>query len=191
MLFRSEFLPYAAFATIGDVMDLTGENRILVKEGLKRLKGMDNPGLHALMRQNNLLPEEIKAYHVGFILGPCLNASGRLDTAVRALNLLRSKDGKEALSLAADLTDLNAGRKELTAKGVEQAELLAREAVEAGEKVLVLFLPDCHESLAGIIAGRIRERFHRPVFILTRGEEGVKGSGRSIPQYSKIGRAHV
>ncbi len=179
-----EFLPYAAFATIGDVMDLTGENRILVKEGLKRLKGMDNPGLHALMRQNNLLPEEIKAYHVGFILGPCLNASGRLDTAVRALNLLRSKDGKEALSLAADLTDLNAGRKELTAKGVEQAELLAREAVEAGEKVLVLFLPDCHESLAGIIAGRIRERFHRPVFILTRGEEGVKGSGRSIPQYS-------
>lgn len=179
-----EFLPYAAFATIGDVMDLTGENRILVKEGLKRLKGMDNPGLHALMRQNNLLPEEIKAYHVGFILGPCLNASGRLDTAVRALNLLRSKDGKEALSLAADLTDLNAGRKELTAKGVEQAELLAREALEAGEKVLVLFLPDCHESLAGIIAGRIRERFHRPVFILTRGEEGVKGSGRSIPQYS-------
>lgn len=179
-----EFLPYAAFATIGDVMDLTGENRILVKEGLKRLKGMDNPGLHALMRQNNLLPEEIKAYHVGFILGPCLNASGRLDTAVRALNLLRSKDRKEALSLAADLTDLNAGRKELTAKGVEQAELLALEAVEAGEKVLVLFLPDCHESLAGIIAGRIRERFHRPVFILTRGEEGVKGSGRSIPQYS-------
>lgn len=179
-----EFLPYAAFATIGDVMDLIGENRILVKEGLKRLKGMENPGLHALMRQNNLLPEEIRAYHVGFILGPCLNASGRLDTAVRALNLLRAKDGKEALSLARDLTDLNAGRKELTARGVEEAEVLAREAVEAGEKVLVLFLPDCHESLAGIIAGRIRERFHRPVFLLTRGEEGVKGSGRSIEQYS-------
>lgn len=179
-----EFLPYAAFATIGDVMDLIGENRILVKEGLKRLKEMNNPGLHALMRQNNLLPEEIKAYHVGFILGPCLNASGRLDTAIRALNLLRAKEEKEALSLARDLTDLNAGRKELTARGVDQAELLAREAAEAGEKVLVLFLPDCHESLAGIIAGRIRERFHRPVFVLTRGEEGVKGSGRSIEKYS-------
>lgn len=179
-----EFLPYAAFATVGDVMDLIGENRILVKEGLKRLQQLDNPGLHALMRQNNLLPEEIKAYHVGFILGPCLNASGRLDTAVRALNLLRAQDGKEALSLARDLTDLNAGRKELTSRGVEEAELLAKEAVQDGDKVLVLFLPDCHESLAGIIAGRIRERFHRPVFILTRGEEGVKGSGRSIEQYS-------
>ena len=178
------FLTYAAFATIGDVMDLTGENRILVKEGLKRLRQTTNPGLLALMRQNGLDPLELTAYHIGFILGPCLNASGRLDTAVRALKLLRAKEEGEALSLARDLTDLNAGRKELTAKGVETAQILAREAIAAGDKVLVFFLPECHESLAGIIAGRIRETFYRPVFILTRGEEQVKGSGRSIEGYS-------
>ncbi len=178
------YLPYAAFATVGDVMDLIGENRILVKEGLKRLRRTDNKGLHALMMQNQLLPENIKAYHIGFILGPCLNASGRLDTAVRALRLLQAGDEKEAVELAKDLTDLNASRKDMTAKGVEQADLLAAEAVSVGDKVLVLFLPDCHESLAGIIAGRIREKYNRPVFVLTRSEEGVKGSGRSIECYS-------
>lgn len=178
------YLPYAAFATVGDVMDLIGENRILVKEGLKRLRRTDNQGLHALMMQNQLLPENIKAYHIGFILGPCLNASGRLDTAVRALRLLQAGDEKEAVELAKDLTDLNASRKDMTAKGVEQADLLAAEAVAAGDKVLVLFLPDCHESLAGIIAGRIREKYNRPVFVLTRSEEGVKGSGRSVEAYS-------
>lgn len=178
------YLPYAAFATVGDVMDLIGENRILVKEGLERLRRTDNKGLHALMMQNQLLPENIKAYHIGFILGPCLNASGRLDTAVRALRLLQAGDEKEAVELAKDLTDLNASRKDMTAKGVEQADLLAAEAVSVGDKVLVLFLPDCHESLAGIIAGRIREKYNRPVFVLTRSEEGVKGSGRSIECYS-------
>ena len=178
------YLPYAAFATVGDVMDLIGENRILVKEGLERLRRTDNKGLHALMMQNQLLPENIKAYHIGFILGPCLNASGRLDTAVRALRLLQARDEKEAVELARDLTDLNASRKDMTAKGVEQADLLAAEAVSVGDKVLVLFLPDCHESLAGIIAGRIREKYNRPVFVLTRSEEGVKGSGRSIECYS-------
>lgn len=178
------YLPYTAFATVGDVMDLIGENRILVKEGLERLRRTDNKGLHALMMQNQLLPENIKAYHIGFILGPCLNASGRLDTAVRALRLLQARDEKDAVELAKDLTDLNASRKDMTAKGVEQADLLAAEAVSAGDKVLVLFLPDCHESLAGIIAGRIREKYNRPVFVLTRSEEGVKGSGRSIECYS-------
>lgn len=179
-----EFLPYAAFATIGDVMELTGENRIIVKEGLRRLQHTDNKGLHALMLQNQLLPQDIRAYHIGFILGPCLNASGRLDTAVRALRLMQAKDDKEALELAKDLTDLNASRKELTAIGLEQADMLAQEALAAGDKVLVLFLPECHESLAGIIAGRIREKYNHPVFVLTRGEEGVKGSGRSIECYS-------
>lgn len=179
-----EFLPYAAFATVGDVMELTGENRILVKEGLKRMPDMKNPGLHALMRQNNLRPQEIRAYHIGFILGPCLNASGRLDTAVRALNLLRAREEAEALSLAKDLTDLNTGRKELTEKGVMEAKKLAEEAVRQGDKVLVLYLPECHESLAGIIAGRIREYFCRPTFVLTRSEDEVKGSGRSIEEYS-------
>ncbi len=178
------YLPYAAFATVGDVMDLLGENRILVKEGLKRLQNTDNLGLHALMVQNKLSPKDVKAYHVGFILGPCLNASGRLDTAIRALKLLQAREEGEAVSLAKDLTDLNASRKEMTAQGVEQADVLAREALEAGDKVLVLYLPDCHESLAGIIAGRIREKYNHPVFVLTRAEEGVKGSGRSIPAYS-------
>lgn len=179
-----DYLPYAAFATVGDVMDLIGENRILVKEGLKRLRETDNKGLHALMLQNQLLPENIKAYHIGFVLGPCLNASGRLDTAVRALRLLQAEDEKEAVELAKDLTDLNASRKDMTARGVEQADILAAKAVMAGDRVLVLFLPDCHESLAGIIAGRIREKYNRPVFVLTRSEEGVKGSGRSIESYS-------
>lgn len=178
------YLPYAAFATVGDVMDLLGENRILVKEGLKRLQNTDNLGLHALMIQNKLSPKDVKAYHVGFILGPCLNASGRLDTAIRALKLLQAREEGEAVSLAKDLTDLNASRKEMTAQGVEQADVLAQEALKAGDKVLVLFLPDCHESLAGIIAGRIREKYNHPVFVLTRAEEGVKGSGRSIPGYS-------
>ncbi len=179
-----EFLPYAAFATIGDVMELTGENRILVKEGLKRLQEGNNLGLHALMSQNNLVPRDVKAYHIGFILGPCLNASGRLDTAIRALKLLQAGEEKEAVELAKDLKDLNESRKAMTQKGVEQADILAREALANNDKVLVLFLPDCHESLAGIIAGRIREKYNHPVFILTRGEEGVKGSGRSIECYS-------
>ena len=178
------YLPYAAFATIGDVMVLIGENRILVKEGLKGLRRADNRGLHALMLQNKLSPEDIKAYHIGFILGPCLNASGRLDTAVRALRLLKAREEKEAVELARDLTDLNASRKDMTARGVEQADILAAEAIAGGDKVLVLFLPDCHESLAGIIAGRIREKYNRPVFVLTRSEEGVKGSGRSTEHYS-------
>ena len=179
-----EYLPYAAFATVGDVMDLIGENRILVKEGLKRLSHAGNLGLKALMVQNGLEPKDIRSYHIGFILGPCLNASGRLDTAIRALRLLQADSEKEATELAKDLTDLNISRKDLTAKGVEQADVLAREALEQGDKVLVLFLPDCHESLAGIIAGRIREKYNHPVFVLTRGEEGVKGSGRSTPAYS-------
>lgn len=178
------FLGFAAFATVGDVMDLVDENRIIVKEGLKRLRNTDNPGLMALMLQNKLNPKEIGAYHIGFILGPCLNASGRLDTAVRALKLLQAENEAEAVNLARDLTDLNASRKEMTAKGVEQADLLAREALAAGDRVLVLYLPDCHESLAGIIAGRIREQYNRPTFILTRSEDGVKGSGRSVPCYS-------
>lgn len=178
------FLPYAAFATIGDVMELTGENRILVKEGLKRLHQTENLGLHALMMQNKLLPKDIRAYHIGFILGPCLNASGRLDTAIRALQLMQAKDMQSAAELAKDLTDLNVSRKEMTVKGVEQADILAKQALEAGDKVLVLYLPDCHESLAGIIAGRIREKYNHPVFILTRAEDGVKGSGRSIECYS-------
>lgn len=179
-----EFLENAAFATVGDVMDLTGENRILVKEGLKRLNQTSNYGMRALMAKNNIQPGSIKAYHIGFILGPCLNASGRLDTAKRALELLLARNEAEAAYCAADLYDLNVSRKEMTEAGIIQAKELVENSDLKEDKVLVIYLPQCHESLAGIIAGRIREQYNRPVFVLTKGEEGVKGSGRSIESYS-------
>ncbi len=172
-----------AIATVGDVMDLTGENRIFVKEGLQMLKRTSNPGLKALIECTGLKKDGIRAYHVGFVLGPCLNAGGRLDTARRALALLRVRDEREARVLAADLKALNDSRKAMTIRAVEQAASQAEERCGKGEKVLVLYLPDCHESLAGIVAGRVRERFGRPVFVLTDAEEGVKGSGRSIDAY--------
>lgn len=177
-------LQYAAIATIGDVMDLVEENRIIVKEGLKRLHGTQNMGLQELIRVNNLEPEKISPYHIGFVLGPCLNASGRLDTARRALNLLCSREREEAARLAGDLKHLNESRKEMTAQGVEQAIKLVETTSLKEDSVLVVYLPQCHESLAGIIAGRIRERYHKPAFVLTKGEEGVKGSGRSTESYS-------
>ena len=178
-----ELIPFAAIATVGDVMDLMDENRILVKDGLRRLQNPENEGLKALIRVNNLENREITAYHIGFVLGPCMNASGRLSTAKRALQLLLSQDVKEASVLAEDLKNLNDSRKDMTAKGVEQAVELVETTDLLYDRVLVIYLPDCHESLAGIIAGRIRERYTRPVFVLTRAEEGVKGSGRSIEAY--------
>ena len=177
-------LPYAAMATVGDVMDLVGENRIIVKEGLKRLHKTENLGLQELIRINGLSPEQITSYHIGFVLGPCLNAGGRLDTARRALALLCAEDRQEAARLAGDLKNLNDSRKDMTARGVEDAVRQVEEQNMTRDGVLVIFLPDCHESLAGIIAGRIREKYHRPTFVLTRGEEGVKGSGRSTEAYS-------
>lgn len=177
-------LPYAAMATVGDVMDLVGENRILVKEGLKRLHKTENLGLQELIRVNGLSPEQIGSYHIGFVLGPCLNAGGRLDTAQRALALLCAKDRQEAARLAGDLKNLNDSRKDMTAQGVEDAVRQVEEQNMIRDGVLVVYLPECHESLAGIIAGRIREKYHRPAFVLTRGEEGVKGSGRSTEAYS-------
>lgn len=179
-----EFLENAAFATVGDVMDLTGENRIIVKEGLKRLNQTANYGMRALAAKNQIEMGQIKAYHIGFVLGPCLNASGRLDTARRALEMLLAPDAPKAAEYAEDLYDLNASRKELTEQGVEQAKALIESSAVKEDRVLVLYLAECHESLAGIIAGRIREQYNRPVFILTKGEDGVKGSGRSIEAYS-------
>lgn len=177
------FLENVAFATVGDVMDLTDENRILVKEGLKRIRNTKNVGMRALILQNHLEFGQINAYHFGFVLGPCINASGRLETAKIALQLFLEQDVKRAAEIAAELVELNAQRKDMTAEGVE----LAIEEVEkgkVGEKVLVIYLPEVHESLAGIIAGRIREQYHKPVFVLTRSEDMVKGSGRSIETYS-------
>lgn len=179
-----KMLPLAGIATIGDVMDLQDENRILVKEGLQRLHHTTNLGLQELIRVNNLEPENISPYHIGFILGPCLNASGRLDTAKRALQLLLADSREEAAVLAGDLKNLNESRKEMTAQGLEKAIEQVESTSMMEDTVLVVFLPECHESLAGIIAGRLRERYHKPSFVLTRGEEGVKGSGRSIESYS-------
>ncbi len=178
-----ELLEFVALSTVCDVMELKNENRILVKEGLRRLKNTRNQGLKALIEVNGIEPERLSAYHLGFVIGPCLNATGRLDTAKRALELLQSATKTEAMSAARELKELNDSRKNLTLQGVEQAESFLSEHHMEQDKVLVIFLPEVHESLAGIIAGRIREKYCHPVFILTRGEEGVKGSGRSVEGY--------
>ena len=179
-----DLLDFVAMATVCDVMSLTGENRILVKEGLKRIRHTKNIGLQALMQACNVQPENISAYHFGYVLGPCVNATGRLDTARHALRLFETGQETEAEEIARDLVDLNQERKELTLQGVEMAKKLCEEGGYEKDPVLVLFLPDVHESIAGLIAGRIREMYNRPVFVLTRGEEGVKGSGRSTENYS-------
>lgn len=179
-----DFLELAAIATVGDVMDLQGENRIIVKEGLKKLSSTSFEGLKALICVNNLEGAEITAYHVGFVIGPCINASGRLDTAARSLELLLADNMEDAMKLADDLYDLNQSRKAMTEQGKEQAIQSIEENNLGKDRVLVVYLPDCHESLAGIIAGRIREAYNKPVFVLTKGVDGVKGSGRSIEAYS-------
>lgn len=177
-----DLIEFAALATVGDVMKLQDENRIVVKEGLKHIARTQNIGLRKLMEKNNLNPARITAYHIGFVIGPCLNASGRLETAKLALSLLLSEDEGEADELAGKLKELNDIRKEMTAKNVElAADIVEREY--ADDWVLVVFLPECHESLAGIVAGRLRERFYKPALVLTQGEESVKGSGRSIESY--------
>ncbi len=173
-----------AIATIGDVMDLVDENRIFVKQGLEMLKHTENEGLKALMECNEIVAENLSSYHIGFVIGPCINASGRLDTAKRALELLEAGTRREAVMLAEDLKALNDSRKEMTEKGVEQAIRVIESTSIGKDRVLVIYLPDCHESIAGIIAGRIKERYYKPVFVLTRGEHGVKGSGRSIEAYN-------
>lgn len=178
-----DLLENVAFATVGDVMDLVDENRILVKEGLKRVRNTKNPGMRALILQNNLEPEKVSAYHFGFVLGPCINASGRLDTARISLQLFIEQSPQKAAAIARELVELNMQRKDMTTEGVDIArELVEKEHME--DKVLVVYLPDTHESLAGIIAGRIREMYHKPVFVMTKAEDGIKGSGRSIEEYS-------
>lgn len=178
-----ELLEFAAFATVGDVMELLDENRILVKFGLEQMVHTKNLGLKALMEVNGLQGKPLSAYHIGFVLGPCLNATGRLDTAQKALQLLQCGEWNEAVTIAGELKELNDSRKEMTRQGILQAISLIENGDYAKDKVLVLYLPECHESLAGIIAGRVKEKYHKPVFVLTKGEEGVKGSGRSIESY--------
>lgn len=211
----------AAFATVGDVMELKDENRIIVKEGLERMRRTAHPGLRALIEVNKLDMKKLEAWHIGFVLGPCVNASGRLESAALSLKLWLEEDYRKAVPMAAELKNLNDSRKEMTEAGVRQAvRLLNREegdgmagmpdcestdnvamhvpalenrgqrreesenlSSDKRDKVLILYLPDCHESLAGIIAGRVRERYHKPAIVLTDAEEGVKGSGRSIEGY--------
>lgn len=180
-----EMIAHVAFATVGDVMELVGENRMLVKLGLEAVHKTDNPGLLALIRQNQLQREQIRASHFGFILGPCINASGRLDTAQRSLQLLMEPSLERASVIAGELVELNARRKKLTRDGFEEAKRLICEQGMEQDKVIVVYLPECHESIAGIIAGNIRELYNKPVFVLTDAEDGgVKGSGRSIETYS-------
>lgn len=178
-----ELMEFAAFATIGDVMELRDENRIIVKSGLELMKNTRNLGLKALMDATGTEPQNVKPYTIGFILGPCLNATGRLDSAVSALELFQAKDRAVAATIAGNLKAMNDSRKELTLDGVEQAIVQVEEKAYGNDKVLVIYLPDVHESLAGIIAGRIREKYGKPAFVLTNGEEGVKGSGRSIEAF--------
>lgn len=179
-----ELLEFAAFATVGDVMELVDENRIIVRYGLKQMMHTKNPGLRALIEVSGLKGKELSAYHIGFVLGPCLNATGRLDTAARALQMLSSNDFAQAVTIAAELKELNDSRKEMTRKGVERAVEMIENSLLREDKVLVVYLEDCHESLAGIIAGRLKEKYHKPVFVLTKGDEGIKGSGRSIESYN-------
>ncbi len=177
-----KLLPFAAIATVCDVMDLTGENRAIVSIGLKELRCTTHPGLLALIQETKLVQEQLNAYHLGFVIGPCLNASGRLDSAVRGVKLLEA-DVATAEGLAKELKELNDRRKDMTAKELEKAIALVDGSEWKDDKVLVVYLPECHESLAGIIAGRLREKYNRPAIVLTKAQEGVKGSARSIEVY--------
>lgn len=180
---QERLMENVAIATIGDVMDLVGENRVFVKKGLELLKTTKNEGLHALMQCTGVDTANLNTYHIGFVIGPCINAGGRLDTAKRALELLNASNRREAVTLAADLKELNDSRKEMTEEGVEEAVRQIESSSWKDDQVLVVYLLECHESIAGIIAGRIKERYYRPTFVLTKGETGVKGSGRSIEAY--------
>lgn len=177
-----ELLEFAAIATVGDVMKLQDENRLIVKYGLKKIGSTKNTGLRMLVEKNNLDINNLSAYHIGFVIGPCLNAGGRLKSAKVALRMLLEQDPDRVSGLADELKELNDVRKDMTAKGETEA-IEQVERFYMSDKVLVVFLPECHESLAGIIAGRLREHFHKPAFVLTRGEQSAKGSGRSIEAY--------
>ncbi len=178
-----ELLEPAGVATVCDIMPLLDENRILVKEAMKSLQNPKNPGLHALIKVNELDASKLTSFSIGFVIGPCLNATGRLDSAGLSLKLLMAENFEEAVPLATTLKEYNANRKEMTEKGVEKALAVLESGAYGTDRVLVVYLPDVHESLAGIIAGRIREKTGKPTFVLTKGEEGVKGSARSIENY--------
>ncbi len=181
---KRELLEFAGIATVCDIMELLDENRIIVKEALKSMADSANAGLRALIRVHDLNPKKLSAYHIGFVIGPCFNATGRLDSAEKTLELLECTNEREAIFLAAELKKMNESRKDMTEKAVEEAIQLVEERGLWEDKVMVIYLPKCHESLAGIVAGRIREKYARPAIVLTNAEDCVKGSGRSIDAYS-------
>ena len=181
---QRELLEFAGIATVCDIMELLDENRILVKEALKSMADSANVGLRALIRVHDLNPEKLSAYHIGFVIGPCFNATGRLDSAGKTLELLECNNEREAIFLAAELKKMNESRKDMTEKAVEEAIKIVEEQEMWKDKIMVIYLPKCHESLAGIVAGRIKDKYSRPTIVLTDGEDCVKGSGRSIEAYS-------
>ena len=178
------FLQFASIATVCDVMELKGENRATVYHGLKAIENTDNIGLNALLARNELKGKPLSCYHLGFVIGPCLNASGRLDTAGRAIELLMETDNAKALAMANELVELNGQRKTMTQTGIDKAKEQIESTSLINDRVLVIYIPELHESLAGIVAGRIRETYNKPVLVITDAEEGAKGSGRSIPAYN-------
>ena len=179
-----ELIEFVAIATVCDVVDLIDENRIFVKNGLIMLNNTKNMGIRALKKVAGLEDKEITAYHLGFVIGPCLNASGRLDSAKKGLELLLTEDEESANKLAEEIVDLNDARKNMTKEGVDKAVEIIEGTEINNDNILVVYIPDIHESLAGIVAGRIKERYNKPTIILTKSEEGVKGSGRSIEEYN-------
>ena len=178
------FLQFASIATVCDVMELKGENRSTVYHGIKAIENTNNIGLNALLARNELKGKPLSCYHLGFIIGPCLNASGRLDTASRAIELLMETDEAKALAMANELVELNGQRKTMTQTGIDRAKEQIESSDLKNDRVLVIYIPELHESLAGIVAGRIRETYNKPVLVITDAEEGAKGSGRSIPAYN-------
>ena len=179
-----KLIEFVAIATVCDVVDLIDENRIFVKNGLKMLMNTKNIGIKALKKACGLENKEITAYHLGFVIGPCLNASGRLDSAKKGLELLLIENEEDAYNLAKEIVDLNDARKNMTKEGVDRAINIIDSTDINNDKILVVYIPDIHESLAGIVAGRIKERYNKPTIILTKSEEGVKGSARSIEEYN-------
>lgn len=179
-----KLIEFVAIATVCDVVDLIDENRIFVKNGLNMLNNTTNIGIKALKKASGLEDKEITAYHLGFVIGPCLNASGRLDSAKKGLELLLMENYEEAENLAQEIVDLNDARKKMTKEGVDRAINIIDSTEIANDKILVVYIPDIHESLAGIVAGRIKEKYNKPTIILTKSEEGVKGSARSIEEYN-------
>lgn len=179
-----KYLQFASIATVCDVMELKGENRATVYHGIKAIERTDNVGLNALVARNDLRDKPLSCYHLGFIIGPCLNASGRLDTAARAIELLMEEDNAKALAMANELVELNAERKAMTQTGIDKAKEMIETSDLINDRVLVVYIPQLHESLAGIVAGRIREAYTKPVLVITDAEDGAKGSGRSIPAYN-------